>query len=67
MYKNAKAALKKKNEELAIDDEDDEVRIPSESRVGKKLSDLTTKRVIFLVLMMLLILPLFDAEFYYEA
>ena len=43
------------------------MQIPTESRVGKKLSDLTTKRVIFLVLAMLLILPLFDAEFYVEA
>lgn len=34
--------------------------------MGKKLSDLTTKRVILLVLMMLLILPLFEAEFYIE-
>jgi len=40
--------------------------IPTESRVGKRLSDLTTKRVIFLVLAMLLILPLFDAEFYVD-
>ena len=49
-----------------MEEDEDEVHIPSESRVGKKLSDLTTKRVIFLVLMMLLILPLFDQEFYVE-
>jgi hypothetical protein len=34
--------------------------------VGKKLSDRTTKRVIMLVLTMLLILPLFEANFYIE-
>ena len=45
---------------------DAEMYIPIESRVGKKLSDLTTKRVIFLVLIMLLILPLFDYEFYVD-
>ena len=32
--------------------------------MGKKLSELTTKRVIILVLLMLLILPLFDVEVY---
>lgn len=44
----------------------DELHIPNESRVGKKLSDLTTKRVILLVLVMLLILPLFEADFYID-
>lgn len=33
-----------------------------ESRVGKKLSDLTTRRVILLVLIMLLVLPFLDAD-----
>lgn len=35
-----------------------------DTRVGSKLSNLTTKRVISLVLIMLLILPLFDTGFY---
>jgi hypothetical protein len=65
LYKNAQKALKEKEEEGAIQDEAD-LHIPSESRVGKKLSDRTTKRVIMLVLIMLLILPLFEANFYIE-
>jgi hypothetical protein len=37
-----------------------------ESRVGQKLSDLTTRRVIIGVLLMLFILPLFDATTFDE-
>jgi len=37
-----------------------------ESRVGQKLSDLTTRRVILGVLLMLFILPLFDASTFDE-
>ncbi|KRX00510.1 Adenylyl cyclase class-3/4/guanylyl cyclase [Pseudocohnilembus persalinus] len=37
-----------------------------ESRVSKKLSDLTTKRVIVIVLSLLLIIPLFSADYYYD-
>ena len=37
-----------------------------ESRVGKKLSELTTKRVIILVLTLLLCVPLFSSDYYYE-
>jgi len=40
------------------------VDIPQESRVGKKLSDLTTKRVIVLVLSMVICLGLFEVEFW---
>jgi hypothetical protein len=32
---------------------EEEVKVPEESKVGKKLSDLTTRRVIILVLVML--------------
>mmetsp|Transcript_15323 Transcript_15323/g.13048 ORF Transcript_15323/g.13048 Transcript_15323/m.13048 type:complete len:331 (-) Transcript_15323:940-1932(-) len=35
-----------------------------ESRVGKKLSDLTTKRVIVIVLLLLLFMPMFDSDFF---
>lgn len=41
-------------------------QIPKESKVGKKLSDLTTKRVILLVLIMMIFLPLFALTFYFE-
>mmetsp|Transcript_33782 Transcript_33782/g.40808 ORF Transcript_33782/g.40808 Transcript_33782/m.40808 type:complete len:903 (+) Transcript_33782:122-2830(+) len=38
-----------------------------ESRVGKKLSDLTTRRVIIGVLLMLFIIPLFDIDYWQQA
>jgi class 3 adenylate cyclase len=63
LYKNAQTAMKNR----AQDDDDIEefqAQMPIESRVGKKLSDLTIKRVIILVLILLLILPLFDTDFY---
>jgi hypothetical protein len=39
----------------------------SESKVGKKLSDLTTSRVIILVLSMMIGIILFNSSFYYES
>lgn len=38
-----------------------------ESRVGKKLSDLTTKRVISIVLLLLFIVPLLSTDYYFDA
>lgn len=43
-------------------EEDDEPQAGSESRVGKKLSALTIRRVIVLVLSMLICLPMFSPE-----
>lgn len=40
--------------------------IPQESKVGKKLSELTTMRVIIVVLVMILILPFFNISMYRE-
>lgn len=40
--------------------------LPPESKVGKKLSDLTTRRVIVLVLAMLISVPLFDSSTYVD-
>ena len=37
-----------------------------ESRVGKKMSENTTKRVIILVLLLLLVIPLFSSEYYFD-
>jgi hypothetical protein len=37
-----------------------------ESRVSKRLSDLTTKRVIIIVLLLLLVMPLFSADYYFD-
>ena len=41
---------------------DEEIKIPNESRVSKKLSELTTKRVVILILAMLFILPFWGYE-----
>jgi hypothetical protein len=38
---------------------EEKIELPKESMVGKKLSDLTTKRVICLVLAILFSLPIF--------
>lgn len=62
LYKNAQIAIKNRAQEE--DDEFGDMQLPMESKVGKRLSDLTIKRVIVLVLLLLLILPLFDTEFY---
>lgn len=45
---------------------DPRAKVPEESKVGKRLSDLTTKRVIILVLGMMFGLPLFTLSLYYE-
>lgn len=37
-----------------------------ESRVGKKLSELTTKRVVILVLVLIFIVPLFQSNYYFD-
>lgn len=46
------------------DDDDEEKELIKETRVGKKLSDLTTKRVIALVLSIMISIPLFSVSTY---
>ena len=41
-------------------------KIPEESKVGKKLSDLTTWRVIIIVLAMMFTVPLFALNTYFD-
>ncbi len=43
-----------------------QIVVPEESKIGKKLSDLTTRRVIILVLSMMIGIILFNSSFYYE-
>ena len=45
---------------------EEEVNVPEESKVGKKLSDLTTRRVIMLVLAMMFSVPAFTITTYKE-
>jgi hypothetical protein len=47
-----------------VKEEKDDFKVPEESKVGKKLSELTTKRVIILVLGMMFGLPLFTVNLY---
>lgn len=44
----------------------DNSRKVKESRVSKRLSDLTTKRVVIIILLLLFIMPLFSKSFYYD-
>eukprot|EP00359_Climacostomum_virens_P001583 CAMPEP_0204898930 /NCGR_PEP_ID=MMETSP1397-20131031/1560_1 /ASSEMBLY_ACC=CAM_ASM_000891 /TAXON_ID=49980 /ORGANISM="Climacostomum Climacostomum virens, Strain Stock W-24" /LENGTH=799 /DNA_ID=CAMNT_0052066823 /DNA_START=1252 /DNA_END=3651 /DNA_ORIENTATION=- len=66
LYKNAQKAIEAREAENEgkVQDSATSVAMPLESRVGRRLSDLTTKRVILLVLCLLLILPLFENDFY---
>ena len=41
-------------------------KVFKESRVSKRLSDLTTKRVIIIVLLLLFIMPLFSADYFFD-
>jgi hypothetical protein len=52
------------NEEEDVDDDD--IEVPTESRISKALSEKTTKIVIILVLVMLFLLPLFQQSTYYS-
>jgi predicted RNase H-like nuclease len=45
---------------------DNSIKVPDESKVGKRLSDLTTRRVIILVLAMMFSVPFFSLTTYIE-
>ena len=62
LYKHAKNAMRSNSIDKVY--ENDELSVPRESRVGKKLSDIITKRVIILVMVILILNPLFDLNFY---
>jgi class 3 adenylate cyclase len=67
LYKNFTIALKKvKNQKTDENDEIiEEVSQATQTNVGKKMSEVTMKRVIILVLALLFILPFFQITFYY--
>lgn len=44
----------------------EQMKLPEESKVGKKLSDLTTRRVIILVLAMIFTVPIFSTSTYMD-
>lgn len=63
LYKNAQVL--KGEEDFGEEDPDYEAdHNGQETFLGEKLSDIITKRVILIVLVMLMILPLFDSDFY---
>ena len=43
------------------------MKIPKETRVSKKLSELTTRKVILVVLGLLFLLPLFETNLYFDS
>lgn len=61
-YMQRQEAIEAKEQEQTQDDEEE----IAQSRVGQKLSDLTTRRVILGVLLMLFMLPLFDLSSFFE-
>ena len=73
LYKHATKALEKETddditqEELEqINQKNTEEDIPKESKVGQKLSDLTTRRVIVIVLIMMFSIPVLSLDTYRE-
>jgi class 3 adenylate cyclase len=63
LYKHAKIVMQSKTNQVQSENES-ELTIPKESRVGKKLSDIITRRVIILVMVILILNPLFDLNFF---
>jgi len=53
--------MKKKKKKKSVFDE---ANIPKESRVSKKLSEITTKQVIIMVLTLILLMPLFASDYW---
>ncbi len=47
-------------------EEDMEELAPKELRIGRRLTELTTKRVVFMALVLLIVIPLFNASFYFS-
>lgn len=65
LYKNAQIA----KEQVEEDDEEiivEENNFNPESKVGKKLSEVTMKRLILIVLVLLFLLPFFESSYYYS-
>jgi class 3 adenylate cyclase len=62
--KNNNNSNKSKDDNNNNPDDQPQQNVPQESKVGKKLSDLTTRRVIILVLAMMIGIILFNSNFY---
>lgn len=73
LYKHAHKALEKSSDEDITKEDLEQIQnqnkndmIPKESHVGKHLSDLTTRRVIVIVLIMMFSIPLLSLDTYRE-
>lgn len=62
LYKGVQTALKERRRAKV----QPEAFLPTESLIGKRLSELTIKRVLFFVLLLLVMLPLFELDLYYS-
>lgn len=40
--------------------------VDNETNVGKKLSDLTTKRVVIIVMLLMISIPIFNSDTYFQ-
>jgi hypothetical protein len=50
----------------SVEDEEIPADVQKESRVGKRLSELTTKRVIVIVLSLIMFVPMFQADLFFD-
>ena len=66
MIRRSSVLPKQHDDNFAHEDKANPSNMPSESKVGKKLSELTSKRVITLVLGMMFCLPLFTNSLYVD-
>ena len=64
--KNLLSDTVKEEDELELLDQIEEEMSLKESKVGKKLSDLTIKRIIILVLLLILIIPMMVSNYWFD-
>lgn len=48
------------------DEKEENKVVDNETNVGKKLSDLTTKRVVIIVMLLMISIPIFNADTYFQ-
>ncbi|OMJ85874.1 hypothetical protein SteCoe_12716 [Stentor coeruleus] len=66
LYQNVKTALKKIEIKNAVKEGLHENTMVSESKVGKKMTEVIMKKVIIVVLALLCIMPMFESNFYFN-
>jgi hypothetical protein len=66
LYKSSEKFIERKKKNSLKNPNENELEKPIESNVGKQLSELTTRKVIILVLSMMIGISLFNSSFYVE-